>query len=115
LPEPEIDVRLYDANGRFVAESDLVHRRERVLIEYQGDGHREKEQFRKDITRVGRLRDRGTARDPGRGGRRRRGSCGDDRPDGQSAAAAAALLNELPIVATPRPLQVARSGNSLTG
>ncbi len=50
-------MRLYDAAGRFVAESDFVYRRERVLIEYQGDGHREKKQFRKDITRVERLQD----------------------------------------------------------
>jgi very-short-patch-repair endonuclease len=57
LPEPEINVRILDAQGRFVAESDLVYRRERVLIEYEGDGHRERRQFREDITRVEKLQD----------------------------------------------------------
>lgn len=59
LPEPEINVRLHRADGRFLAESDLVYRRERVLIEYEGDGHREKRQFRRDITRVEELQDEG--------------------------------------------------------
>jgi very-short-patch-repair endonuclease len=57
LPEPEMNVRLLDAEGRFVAESDLVYRRERVLIEYEGDGHRERKQFLRDITRVEALLD----------------------------------------------------------
>lgn len=59
LPEPEVNVRLHRADGRFLAESDLVYRRERVLIEYEGDGHREKRQFRRDITRVEELQDEG--------------------------------------------------------
>ena len=57
LPEPQMNVRILDAEGRFVAESDLVYPEERVLIEYEGDGHRERKQFRKDITRVERLQD----------------------------------------------------------
>lgn len=57
LPEPEVNVRLYGADGRFLAESDLVYRRERVLIEYEGDGHREQQRFRRDITRVEVLQD----------------------------------------------------------
>ena len=57
LPEPQMNVRILDAEGRFVAESDLVYSEERVLIEYEGDGHRERKQFRKDITRVERLQD----------------------------------------------------------
>lgn len=57
LPEPEINVRLHDRHGRFVAEVDLVYRRERVGIEYEGDGHREKRRFRKDITRKEALQD----------------------------------------------------------
>lgn len=59
LPEPEVNVRLYRADGRFLAESDLVYRRERVLVEYEGDGHREQRQFRRDITRVEELQDEG--------------------------------------------------------
>lgn len=59
LPEPEINVRLHRADGRFLAESDLVYREKRVLIEYEGDGHRERKQFRRDITRVEELQDEG--------------------------------------------------------
>lgn len=59
LPEPEVNVRLYRGNGRFLAECDLVYRRERVAVEYEGDGHREKQQFRRDITRVEALQDEG--------------------------------------------------------
>lgn len=59
LPEPEVNVRLHRADGRFLAECDLVYRRERVAVEYEGDGHREKRQFRRDITRVEELQDEG--------------------------------------------------------
>ncbi|RIX28720.1 DUF559 domain-containing protein [Amnibacterium setariae] len=57
LPEPEINVRIHDRLGRFIAEVDLVYRRERVGVEYEGDGHREKHRFRKDITRKEALQD----------------------------------------------------------
>lgn len=52
LPEPRINVRIHDASGRFVGEGDLVYEEEQVLIEYEGDGHREQRQFRKDIGRT---------------------------------------------------------------
>ena len=50
LPEPEINVEWRDAGGRRVAESDLMYRRERVLLEYEGDQHRtDKRRFRSDL------------------------------------------------------------------
>jgi very-short-patch-repair endonuclease len=52
LPEPRINLRIYDASGSFVGEGDLVYEKERVLIDYEGDVHRERKQFRKDIGRV---------------------------------------------------------------
>ncbi|HET6826897.1 MAG TPA: DUF559 domain-containing protein [Amnibacterium sp.] len=59
LPEPEVNGRIVDQQGRFVAESDLVYRSAKVVLEYEGDGHRERAKFRKDISRYDRLQDLG--------------------------------------------------------
>lgn len=59
LPEPEVNGRIVDEHGNFVAESDLVYRQAKVLLEYEGDGHRERTRFRKDIRRYDRLQDLG--------------------------------------------------------
>ena len=60
LPEPEINVRISDAFGRFLGEGDLVYRDARLLLEYEGDGHRtDVDQFRKDIRRRERFEDAG--------------------------------------------------------
>lgn len=59
LPEPEVNGRILDARGRFVAECDLVYRAARVVIEYEGDGHRDQKTFRNDIHRYERLQDLG--------------------------------------------------------
>lgn len=59
VPEPAVNLRILDGNGRFVAEGDLVWEEERVLGEYEGDGHRERKQFRKDIGRYEELQDLG--------------------------------------------------------
>lgn len=52
LPEPGINVRIYGDGGRFIGEGDLPYLEQKVLVEYEGDGHRETQQFRKDIGRV---------------------------------------------------------------
>ena len=52
LPEPRINLRIHDPVGRFIGEGDLVYVEEMVLVEYEGDGHRERVQFRRDISRV---------------------------------------------------------------
>jgi very-short-patch-repair endonuclease len=52
LPEPRINFDIRDGAGRFIGEGDLVYLEKKVLIEYEGDGHREKRQFRRDISRV---------------------------------------------------------------
>lgn len=59
LPEPEVNGRITDARGRFVAACDLVYRAARLVIEYEGDGHRDKKTFRDDIHRYERLQDLG--------------------------------------------------------
>jgi hypothetical protein len=53
LPEPEVNVRLVNRYGAFMALGDLVYVRYRILIEYDGGVHREDEkQFHKDIDRL---------------------------------------------------------------
>jgi very-short-patch-repair endonuclease len=56
LPEPECNVNIRDAMGRFVARGDLVYTDLRVVVEYDGWYHeRTAEQRRRDITRRERL------------------------------------------------------------
>jgi hypothetical protein len=60
LPEPEVNVRLYDTAGWFLGEGDLVYRKARIVLEYEGDQHRsDPEQWRKDIRRRERFEDAG--------------------------------------------------------
>jgi very-short-patch-repair endonuclease len=60
LPEPEVNGEISSRTGEFVAESDLVYRRERVLVEYEGDYHRtDRAKWRSDIVRYERLQDLG--------------------------------------------------------
>lgn len=60
LPEPEINIAITDASGRFIGEADLVYRGRRVVIEYEGDYHRvDKQQWRKDVVRYERMQDAG--------------------------------------------------------
>jgi Protein of unknown function (DUF559) len=56
-PVPQYDVR--DADGRFLARVDLAYPQWRIALEYEGDHHREKTQFRRDIARVNALRQAG--------------------------------------------------------
>jgi hypothetical protein len=56
-PAPQHEVR--DTRGRFVARLDLAYPRWRIGIEYEGDHHRERAQFRRDVARLGELREAG--------------------------------------------------------
>jgi hypothetical protein len=56
-PVPQYEVR--DASGRFLARVDLAYPQWRIALEYEGDHHREKTQFRRDIARVNALRQAG--------------------------------------------------------
>ena len=54
LPESVPNQRVCDLNGRLIAMPDLCWPEFRVLVEYQGDGHRTSSgKFRSDITRLG--------------------------------------------------------------
>ena len=53
LPEPEVNVAVTDATGRWLGRGDLVYRRWRTVVEYDGDEHRTSDyQYDRDITRI---------------------------------------------------------------
>jgi very-short-patch-repair endonuclease len=56
LPRPVAQYRVRDAAGLFVGQVDLAYPELRTAIEYEGDHHRERATFRKDIVRFNRLR-----------------------------------------------------------
>jgi len=51
LPEPEIDVPIFDQWGREVAHADLGYSKWKLALEYEGRQHAEPEQFGRDIER----------------------------------------------------------------
>ena len=51
LPEPEVNRAIHDEHGQWLAEPDLVYRRARIALEYNGAGHAEPARMRRDITR----------------------------------------------------------------
>ncbi len=57
LPRPEAQVEIYSESGVFIGRVDLAYRRARVALEYEGDHHRERVNFRRDITRVNAMRE----------------------------------------------------------
>jgi hypothetical protein len=60
LPEPQLNHRILDRDGTFVARADLVYTGARIAIEYEGDVHRlDTEVWRRDIRRRERVEDLG--------------------------------------------------------
>jgi hypothetical protein len=55
FPAPECNRSVYDWTGRFVARVDLAYADLRIAIEYEGDHHRDRRQWRKDHARRRRL------------------------------------------------------------
>ncbi|MBB3675508.1 hypothetical protein [Modestobacter versicolor] len=51
LPPPEVQVPVRDRRGRVVAHGDLGYSRWKVLLEYEGRQHAERDQFRRDVDR----------------------------------------------------------------
>lgn len=50
MPEPEVQVSIHDPDTHVIlGRADLLHRDARVVEEYEGDGHREKGQWDRDI------------------------------------------------------------------
>ena len=42
LPRPEIQVSIYDDEGRFLGRPDLLYRDQRLALEYDGGNHRDR-------------------------------------------------------------------------
>lgn len=60
LPEPDVNIDLRAPDGRLLARPDLRFRRERVILEYEGDHHRtDPRQWRRDLTRTTTLQQHG--------------------------------------------------------
>jgi len=56
LPEPEVNVSITGSRGEFLGRADLVYRRWRVIVEYDGDQHRtDTRQFDRDVRRLERF------------------------------------------------------------
>lgn len=56
LPEPELNVDVLAANGSFIGRGDMVYRRYRVVVEYDGDQHRtDTRQYDHDVGRLDRF------------------------------------------------------------
>ena len=77
FPEPEVNAPVTDAAGEWLAEGDLVWRRQRLVGEYQGEHHADRRRRSEDAFRRELLEDRGWrvkelwAEDLRRGPRRR--------------------------------------------
>lgn len=59
LPRPEVNGTITDEHGGFLAVGDLVFRRERVIVEYDGEVHASMRQRAKDAARRAVLREHG--------------------------------------------------------
>lgn len=59
LPRPESQCYVLGIDGVAIGRVDLCWRRWRVIVEYEGDGHRASEQFAKDLRRWNALSDAG--------------------------------------------------------
>ncbi|WFE25000.1 DUF559 domain-containing protein [Solwaraspora sp. WMMD791] len=56
LPRPTAQYEVRLPTGRFIARVDLAYPQWRIAIEYEGDHHRERATFRRDISRYNALR-----------------------------------------------------------
>ena len=59
LPRPESQVEVFDDGGRLVGRVDLAYRTIKLGLEYEGDHHRSKDVFRRDVARLNALRTAG--------------------------------------------------------
>ena len=53
LPEPELNIAINGPSGEFLARVDMLYRKYRVVVEYDGDQHRtDQSQFDRDLARL---------------------------------------------------------------
>ena len=55
LPAPELQFQVRDGEGSFLARADLAWPERKVIVEFDGDVHRQREVFVKDARRQHRL------------------------------------------------------------
>lgn len=56
FPEPELNPEVRDASGRWLGRADLVYRKSRVIVEYDGEQHRtDSRQYEGDFARTERF------------------------------------------------------------
>ena len=51
FPEPELNIDVHDESGVFLGRVDMAWTDRRIALEYDGDHHRDREQFRRDQRR----------------------------------------------------------------
>jgi very-short-patch-repair endonuclease len=51
LPQPDLQGELHDADGWFIGRADFVWWGEKVLVEFDGDHHRDRKTFVDDVRR----------------------------------------------------------------
>lgn len=56
LPRPVAQYDIVDTRGRFLARSDLAYPEAMIALEYEGDHHRERAAFQRDVARYNALR-----------------------------------------------------------
>jgi hypothetical protein len=56
LPEPVLQDEVRNSLGRVVGRVDLAYPEHKVAIEYEGDHHRERSRFKRDLARINQLR-----------------------------------------------------------
>ena len=59
LPEPALNHRVYSPNGSLLGMVDLAYPEDRIAIECEGDHHRDRDQFQRDLARRARFEDAG--------------------------------------------------------
>lgn len=60
LPEPALGVEIYDDRGSWIGRFDMVYASRRVIVEYDGDQHRQStRQYEKDMVRLDRANEAG--------------------------------------------------------
>lgn len=59
FPEPEINGPIFNSFGALIAHGDLVYREQKVIIEYDGEGHLTARQRAIDLRRLDDLREEG--------------------------------------------------------
>lgn len=55
LPEPVLDLDLYDEHGLWIAAVDMAYPALKIAVEYDGAGHRTQRQFERDVDRLAQL------------------------------------------------------------